>query len=352
MKTGRRHKQPSRGEKKVLDMWVHSPEDLSHIDESVKFVEIKGDGWSSKTVMLESDSETLFEERKLEDRRKLWTAGLDLSLLPKHITELSILSRMLKMRLDLEPLVGIENLKKLELSDEFEGTDVTPIGRCSSLKEVRLKFCIDSIDFLSDLEKIEQVEVETRVSRLDLSPISSCASLRDFSISGNDYIDLRPLESCHKLRNLEVWGDLIGVHLLSSPSIKKLSLSACRLVYPWETHAMYPHRSSPPFPPRIRKREELLDLSQLDGCKQLESINLSDNNLYTLELDVFYGIRVGKRAGKIPKFDLRNNPLIAVYLPDGLIPDGCRTEDYILIDDGIPIIDCPGYYGRYVVNYL
>ncbi|MFW9913120.1 MAG: hypothetical protein ACFFEU_11645 [Candidatus Thorarchaeota archaeon] len=353
-------------EELVLNIWENAPEDLQNpsLVEGVSSIVIEA--FESK-----HSRELYFKAKdsgESKERERLWIEGLDLTMLPRHIKDFSIVGfGTMEMKLDLRPLIALEHLKKLELVGAFEGTDVSPLGECSNLRDLDLNFKIEgSLEFLARLRKIERIrfrhtsannqtnlkQLSDRIyirtkqlnHRINLEPLSECHALQHLNISCEDYVDLRPLEACAKLVYLHVTG-VIGLHLLSSPFLRKLDLSNGVLVNPWESYTMIPYKDK-------IKKDDVLDLRQLDGCESLERIDLSRNYLRTMELDIFREIEVGGRRGTIPMIDLRTNPLIAVYLPDGLIPKGHRIDDYLRVDSDVPVINDFDKYGRYIAEQL
>ncbi len=207
-------------------------------------------------------------------------------------------------------------------------------------REQRVKMWTDEFDLSLLPKNIEELSI-VGFSQIgfgfDLTSLSGHRNLQHIELDCKDFIDLRPLEALPLLTHLRVSG-VVGIHLLSSPTLKTLDLSNGRLIYPYVMPDVFRR-----YYERI-KAKDVINLRHLDGCTNLESIDLRRNVLGAIDLSPFLDIQVGKN-GSLPKIDLRNNQhLVAVYLPNGVIPNGGSTDSFIKVDSNVLIFSD---YGRY-----
>jgi hypothetical protein len=172
---------------------------------------------------------------------------------------------------------------------------------------------------------------------IDLKPLRDYPQLEQIEIlcDDMDFIDLRPLQRCPSLSTLCVRG-VIGIHLFSSETLRNLDLSKGSLVSPY------------PLPNKYRDiytridKTQALDLQQLDMCKNLEYLNLSNNPyLLALRLDMFPTFR---RTRSLPRIDLRGNDLEIVYLPNYMLPEDRTAEDYVVLDRSVLFTNDMSHY--------
>ncbi|MFX1607122.1 MAG: hypothetical protein ACFFDD_14605 [Promethearchaeota archaeon] len=180
---------------------------------------------------------------------------------------------------------------------------------------------------------------------ISLRPLREYPQLEQIEIlcDDMDFIDLRFLERCPALSTLRVRG-VIGIHLFSSGTLTSLDLSNGSLLSPY------------PLPNRYRDiytridKTQALDLQQLDGCKNLEYLDLSNNKfLLALRLDMFPTFR---RTRSLPRIDLRGNDLQIAYLPNYILPEDHTAEDYVVLDRSVLFTHDLSHYVDYLKTFL
>ncbi len=231
----------------VIDILQSTPDILATIREGTESVHIK----MSKVIRRRKDS--------------------DGKVFPKYDEDIHRFEMAEKWRdTSLEPLADIDSLHTLNIED-IGVADFSPIGRMTSLKNLRLR--------------------DLRAESLDISPLGLCDQLQTIEISGKmrrellgserrflEYVDLRPLGKCEILRSIRVgYSNIPFFSLPSNPNLEILDLSHNHIV----TKLMVILGGDP-----YRKMEEsnTLDLSQLEGCDNLSKLNLEWNLIWAIDL--------------------------------------------------------------------
>lgn len=277
-----------RSKKKVtISLGKHTPEDMKELlkDKTITSIKIDDDGEEKKARFEWSKRQRSFHLGWLTGF-KLEELMIDADVSFNTLIELNSLDLRSLKRLSLRISHRNFELYRYHYSNSewFE-----PLSRCESLEELR---------------------IQTDHHRLDLSALSACEGLQSIDLSSSD---------------------IVGVTLPSCLSLEHINLSHTNMVSkymmenwwaPYEKEFLWiaytadnkPHRGGIPRAATVYTvvgQDKLLDLSQVQACTSLKTIDLSScEKLHSIDLSVF--VNTGVR----PKVILIKSPIYQ-YCIDG-----------------------------------
>ena len=196
-------------------------------------------------------------------------AGLELAT---NLTYLIINNNKIS---DLSPIVGLINLRRIRLSDNFI-SDLSVLSKFTALKEVEIggELTPDLLP-LAGLINLEKVEV-TNTSISDLSPLAGLTKLKHLVLVHNPISDLSPLAGLTNLETLEMLyaesldltplKGLTGLKKLSAARSGVSDVSPLAGLINLESLALFDNRN-------------IQDVSPLAALRNLKVLNLSGNNI-------------------------------------------------------------------------
>jgi Leucine-rich repeat (LRR) protein/predicted DNA-binding WGR domain protein len=103
----------------------------------------------------------------------------------------------------LEPLGMLKDLEKINISQQIEISDISPLGGLTGLSSVSIKNMeVSDISPLEQLTHLLQLELNDMPVK-DLSPLKNLLKLKDLNISKTSVSDLSPLKDLSKLEKID-----------------------------------------------------------------------------------------------------------------------------------------------------
>ena len=216
---------------------------------------------------------------------------------------------------NIELLAEMKHLESLSISTPLEKTD--NLSSLSGIKELRClsisAFDVSGIEHLSSLENLELHEVG------DISPIEKCSNLKELNLdfSYETDVDISPLSGLTQLTKLQLWGknltDLNGLQYLTE--LKELRLSGVHIVDGGSISDISPLSSLSKLAYLDLSYNNISDISPLSSLHELAYLDFSCNNVS--DLSPLFGLK-GLRTGTYfmesdifiaPVIDMFENPL-------------------------------------------
>ncbi len=169
----------------------------------------------------------------LSKLKGLKTLNLDLSQdnIDESISYISNMPKLCELNFgysvvfsDVSFLKALPELEFLSIHNIKEETDLSPLGRCSSLHTLIIDGAFSNIDIFGDMNSLEKLSLSGG-NIVSLSPLKECGSLTELFVFCNGATDAEGLSECTNLKSIEIIAPLDSIRFINAlPNLRKLTL--------------------------------------------------------------------------------------------------------------------------------